>query len=83
MNLQRARGVLNFIVFICCMLFISCSNMQELDAWPFVYYEKDAEKQETSLDILTSFYSYRDNPKETTYAFRPFYIGNFLKIKIL
>ncbi|HNZ66940.1 MAG TPA: hypothetical protein PKM32_06175, partial [Planctomycetota bacterium] len=55
--------------------------MQELDAWPFVYYEKDAEKQETSLDILTSFYSYRDNPKETTYAFRPFYIGEFPKDK--
>lgn len=74
------KKILFYCIFSVLLIICNgCSNIQELDAWPFVYYEQDSKKQETSLDILTSFFSYRDTPKETTYAFRPFYVGELPK----
>ena len=54
-----------------------CKTVNELDIWPLVYYDRDDDKQETHLDLLTSIYSYSSTPKETTHAFRPFFVGEF------
>ncbi len=57
-------------------LFLSgCSTTKELDLWPIVFYEHNAEKQETRLDLLTSIYSYQDNPQMKSHAFRPLFVS--------
>ena len=61
------------------MAIAGCHTTDELDIWPLVYYQQDAKKQETKLDILGPLYSYRDTPQETTHAFRPFFVGEFPK----
>ena len=79
--LFRYFNVKNIIICLFLLIITGCQTTQELDIWPLIYYEKN--KEETQLDLLTSIYSYNDNPKQTTHSFRPFFVGEFPKEKEL
>ncbi|NUM32994.1 MAG: hypothetical protein HUU50_00475 [Candidatus Brocadiae bacterium] len=70
---------ISFWLMLCCLFLPACQSIKELDIWPMVYYEKDEKKNETRLDLAASLYSYQDTPKITSYAFRPWFVGEFSK----
>ena len=76
--MNRARI---YIYLVLLLLLTGCSWHDEVDIWPLAFYRHDREKQETRLDLLTSIYSYRDTPEQTSHAFRPFFVGEFPKDK--
>lgn len=67
------------LVAVLTLFFSGCQVADDLDIWPLVLYERDFGKQQTKLDVLEAFYSYRDNQKQTTHALRPFFVGEFSK----
>ena len=80
--MRKYRRILRNWAFIAFFLLLTnCQTTDEIDAWPIISYTTDAKKQKTQIDILGPIYSYKDTPKETTHAFRPFFIGEFSKEK--